>query len=96
MTFEIKKYLVKPTNGPKNEPRETDSNQKRFCLDVVDSMDLDTLEIVYDQLIGSYDNYDEKDMMFEISDHYNDEGQEYNNLLEEVNQLNINVAGTTI
>ena len=35
-------------------------------------------------------------MMFEISDYYNDEGQEYNKLLEEVNQLNINVAGTTI
>ena len=82
---------------PKMNQEKLIQIKKRFCLDVVDSMDLDTLlEIVYDQLIGSYDNYDEKDMMFEISDHYNDEGQEYNKLLEEVNQLNVNVAGTTI
>ena len=82
---------------PKMNQEKLIQIKKRFCLDVVDSMDLDTLlEIVYDQLIGSYDNYDEKDMMFEISDYYNDEGQEYNKLLEEVNQLNINVAGTTI
>ena len=82
---------------PKMNQEKLIQIKKRFCLDVVDSMDLDTLlEIVYDQLIGSYDNYDEKDMMFEISDYYNDEGQEYNKLLEEVNQLNVNVAGTTI
>ena len=82
---------------PKMNQEKLIQIKKRFCLDVVDSMDLDTLlEIVYDQLYSSYDHYDEKDMQFEISDHYNDEGQEYNNLLEEVNQLNINVAGTTI
>lgn len=71
--------------------------KKRFCLDVVDSMDIDTLiEIVYDQLIESYANYDEQDMMFEISDFYNDKGEEYNNLLREVSAKNINYAGTTI
>ena len=71
--------------------------KKRFCLDVVDSMDIDTLiEIVYDQLIESYANYDEKDMMFEITDFYNDNGEEYNNLLREVSAKNINYAGTTI
>ena len=71
--------------------------KKRFCLDVVDSMDIDTLiEIVYDQLIESYANYDEKDMMFEITDFYNDKGEEYNNLLREVSAKNINYAGTTI
>ena len=62
--------------------------KKRFCLDVVDSMDIDTLiEIVYDQLIESYANYDEKDMMFEVTDFYNDNGEEYNNLLKEVSAL---------
>ena len=82
---------------PKMNQEKLIQIKKRFCLDVVDSMDIDTLcEIVYDQLYSSYDHYDDKDMMFEISDHYNDEGQEYNKLLEEVNQLNINVAGTTI
>ncbi len=71
--------------------------KKRFCLDVVDSMDIDTLiEIVYDQLIESYANYDEKDMMFEVTDFYNDNGEEYNNLLKEVSAKNINYAGTTI
>ena len=71
--------------------------KKRFCLDVVDSMDIDTLiEIVYDQLIESYANYDEQDMMFEISDFYNDKGEEYNNLLREVSAKNVNYAGTTI
>ena len=71
--------------------------KKRFCLDVVDSMDIDTLiEIVYDQLIESYANYDEQDMMFEITDFYNDNGEEYNNLLREVSAKNINYAGTTI
>ena len=71
--------------------------KKRFCLDVVDSMDIDTLmEIVYDQLYSSYEQYDEKDMMFEISDYYNDKGEEYNNILKEVSAKNINHAGTTI
>ena len=71
--------------------------KKRFCADVVDSMDIDTLiEIVYDQLIESYANYDEQDMMFEITDFYNDKGEEYNNLLREVSAKNINYAGTTI
>ena len=71
--------------------------KKRFCLDVVDSMDIDTLmEIVYDQLYSSYEQYDEKDMMFEISDYYNDKGEEYNNILKEVSAKNINYAGTTI
>ena len=71
--------------------------KKRFCLDVVDSMDIDTLiEIVYDQLIESYANYDEQDMMFEVTDFYNDKGEEYNNLLREVSAKNVNYAGTTI
>ena len=71
--------------------------KKRFCLDVVDSLDIDTLiEIVYDQLIESYANYDEQDMMFEVTDFYNDNGEEYNNLLREVSAKNINYAGTTI
>jgi tetrahydromethanopterin S-methyltransferase subunit A len=71
--------------------------KKRFCLDVVDSMDIDTLmEIVYDQLYSSYEQYDEKDMMFEVTDFYNDNGEEYDNLLREVSAKNINYAGTTI
>ena len=71
--------------------------KKRFCLDVVDSMDIDTLiEIVYDHLYSSYEQYDEQDMMFEVTDFYNDKGEEYNNLLREVSAKNVNYAGTTI
>ena len=82
---------------PKMNKEKLIQIKKRFCLDVVDSMDLDTLiEIVYDQLIESYANYDEQDMMFEITDFYNDNGEEYNNLLREVSAKNINYAGTTI
>ena len=82
---------------PKMNQEKLIQIKKRFCLDVVDSMDIDTLiEIVYDQLIESYANYDEQDMMFEISDFYNDKGEEYNNLLREVSAKNVNYAGTTI
>ena len=66
-------------------------------MDVVDSMDIDTLiEIVYDQLFKSYDQYDETDMQFEVTDFFNDNGEEFNNLLREVSAKNINYAGTTI
>ena len=76
---------------------QTQKLKEIFCERVVDSMDLDTLiEIVYDQLYSSYEQYDEKDMMFEVTDFYNDNGEEYNNLLREVSAKNINYAGTTI
>ena len=35
-------------------------------------------------------------MMFEVTDFYNDNGEEYNNLLREVSANNVNYAGTTI
>ena len=76
---------------------QTQKLKEIFCERVVDSMDLDTLcEIVFDQLMGSYDNYDQKDMQFEVTDFFNDNGEEYNNLLREVSAKNINYAGTTI
>ena len=56
-----------------------------FCTSVTDSMDIETLiEIVYEQLLKSYDNYDERDMQEEITSYFNDDGEEYNNLLREV------------
>ena len=66
-------------------PQQLNKIKEKFCIDVVDAMDLDTLcEIVYDQLIQSYEQYDDKDMMFEVSDYHNDNGEVYNNLLREV------------
>ena len=56
-----------------------------FCASVTDSMDIETLiEIVYEQLLKSYDSYDETDMQEEILSYFNDDGEEYNNLLREV------------
>jgi len=56
-----------------------------FCASVTDSMDIETLiEIVYEQLLKSYDSYDERDMQEEILSYFNDDGEEYNNLLREV------------
>ena len=76
---------------------QTQKLKEIFCERVVDSMDLDTLcEIVFDQLMGSYDHYDQKDMQFEVTDYFNDNGEEFNNLLREVSAKNINYAGTTI
>ena len=64
---------------------QTQKLKEIFCERVVDSMDLDTLcEIVFDQLMGSYDHYDQKDMQFEVTDYFNDNGEEFNNLLREV------------
>ena len=59
-----------------------------FCATVTDSMDVETLiEIVYEQLLKSYDNYDERDMQEEITSFFNDDGEEYNNLLREVTPI---------
>ena len=59
-----------------------------FCTSVTDSMDIETLiEIVYEQLLKSYDNYDERDMQEEITSYFNDDGEEYNNLLREVTPI---------
>ena len=59
-----------------------------FCASVTDSMDIETLiEIVYEQLLKSYDSYDERDMQEEITSYFNDDGEEYNNLLREVTPI---------
>jgi len=59
-----------------------------FCTSVTDSMDIETLiEIVYEQLLKSYDSYDERDMQEEITSYFNDDGEEYNNLLREVTPI---------
>ena len=56
-----------------------------FCINVTDSMDIETLiEIVYEQLLKSYEYYDERDMQEEIVSFFNDDGEEYKNLLREV------------
>jgi|TARA_Y100000015_G_scaffold42132_1_gene49174 hypothetical protein len=75
-----------PTNTM--TPEQLNKVKAKFCLSVTDNMDIDTLiEIVYDQLIQSYEQYDERDMQEEITSYFNDDGEEYNNLLREVTPI---------
>ena len=72
-----------PTNTM--TPEQLNKLKQLFCERLVDSMDLDTLcEIVYDQLFQSYNQYDEVDMQDEVTSYFNDNSEEYNNLLREV------------
>ena len=75
-----------PTNTMTSE--QLNKVKQLFCERVVDSMDVETLcEIVYDQLFKSYDQYDETDMQDEITSYFNDNSEEYNNLLREVTPI---------
>jgi len=72
-----------PTNTMNSE--QLTKLKSVFCINVTDSMDLETLiEIVYEQLLKSYEYYDERDMQEEIVSFFNDDGEEYKNLLREV------------
>jgi len=67
-------------------PNQLQQLKEKFCSNVVDNMELDTLiEIVYDQLLESYDRYDQQDMKEEIVSYFCDDDQEYNTLINEVN-----------
>ena len=60
--------------------------KKNFCLEVVDNMDMNTLlEIVFDQLFDSYDNFDQEEMKEEIVTYYCNDEQHYNNMVNEIN-----------
>ena len=75
-----------PTNTM--TPEQLTNLKSIFCASVTDSMDIETLiEIVYEQLLKSYDSYDETDMQEEITSYFNDDGEEYNNLLREVTPI---------
>ena len=64
---------------------QLDKLKSIFCLSVTDNMDIETLiEIVYEQLLKSYDSYNEIDMQEEITSYFNDDGEEYNRFITEV------------
>ena len=48
--------------------------KEKFCLNIVDNMDLDTLkDIVSDQLIQSYDDWDEVEFKDEVVSYYGED-----------------------
>jgi hypothetical protein len=60
--------------------------KEQFCLNIVDNMDLDTLiEIVHEQLMQSYDDWDEVEFKEEVVSYYNEDTTEYNNIVNEIN-----------
>jgi hypothetical protein len=60
--------------------------KKNFCLEVTDNMDMNTLlEIVFDQLFDSYDDFDQEEMKEEIVSYYCDDEEEYNKLVNQIN-----------
>jgi hypothetical protein len=60
--------------------------KEQFCLNIVDNMDLDTLiEIVHEQLMQSYDDFDQEEMKDEVVSYYNDDPTQYNNIVNEIN-----------
>ena len=59
--------------------------KEKFCLNIVDSMDIDTLkDIVSEQLIQSYDDWDEVEFKDEVVSYYNEETIEYNKIVNTV------------
>ena len=62
--------------------------KEQFCLNLVNSMDLDTLiEIVHEQLMQSYDDWDEVEFKEEVVSYYHDDPTQYNNIVNTVTNL---------
>ena len=59
--------------------------KEQFCLNIVDSMDIDTLkDIVSEQLIQSYDDWDEVEFKDEVVSYYGEDTTEYNKIVNTV------------
>lgn len=64
--------------------------KKKFCIDVTDNMDMDTLfEIVFDQLMNGYDDFDQEEMKEEIVSYYCDDPTEYNTMVESISNVDL-------
>jgi hypothetical protein len=60
--------------------------KEKFCLNIVDNMDLDTLiEIVHEQLMQSYDDWDEVEFKDEVVSYYGEDPTEYDKIVNEIN-----------
>ena len=59
--------------------------KEQFCLNLVDNMDIDTLrDIVSEQLMQSYDDWDEVEFKDEVINYYNEETTEYDKIVNTV------------
>lgn len=64
--------------------------KRNFCIDVTDNMDMDTLlEIVFNQLMESYDDFDQVEMKEEIVSYYCDDPTEYNTMVESISNVDL-------
>jgi len=59
--------------------------KEQFCLNLVDNMDLDTLiEIVHEQLMQGYDDFDQEEMKEEVVSYYGEDTTEYDKIVNTV------------
>jgi len=59
--------------------------KKKFCQTVTNDMDIDTLyEIVFDQLMNSYDDFDQEEMKEEVISYYCNDPTEYNTMVNQI------------
>ena len=64
--------------------------KRNFCIDVTDNMDMDTLlEIVFGQLMESYDDFDQEEMKEEIVSYYCDDPTEYNTMVQSISNVDL-------
>ena len=63
--------------------------KKKFCQTVTNDMDIDTLyEIVFDQLMNGYDDFDQEEMKEEVISYYCNDQEEYNTMINQINPYN--------
>lgn len=63
--------------------------KKKFCQTVTNDMDIDTLyEIVFEQLMNSYDDFDQEEMKEEVISYYCNDQEEYNTMINQINPYN--------
>jgi len=59
--------------------------KKKFCQTVTNDMDIDTLyEIVFDQLMNGYDDFDQEEMKEEVISYYCNDPTEYNTMVNQI------------
>ena len=59
--------------------------KKKFCQTVTNDMDIDTLyEIVFEQLMNGYDDFDQEEMKEEVISYYCNDQEEYNTMVNQI------------
>ena len=59
--------------------------KKKFCQTVTEDMDIDTLkDIVSEQLMQGYDDFDQEEMKEEVISYYCNDPTEYNTMVDQI------------